>query len=50
MEHIFWATHYVNNYVIVEKILGYKPLCIKAFKDVIGIISCYEDFNNGFKL
>lgn len=32
------------------KILEHKPLYTKAFKDAKGIISCYEDFNNGFKL
>lgn len=32
------------------KVLGNKPLYTKAFKDAKEMISCYEDFNNGFKL
>lgn len=47
MQRIFWSTYYVNFYVIVGKILGRKLIYTN---DAKGIISCYEDFNNGFKL
>lgn len=50
MQRIFWSTYYVNYYVIVGKILGRKLIYTNALKDAKGIISCYEDFNNGFKL
>lgn len=49
MEHIFQVTHYMN-YYHSGKILANKPFYTKAFKDTKGIILCYEDFNNGFKL
>lgn len=36
--------------MLLWEIFGYELFYIKVFKDVKGIILCYEGFNNGLKL